>query len=219
MAERGNDSPKIERSVIALVDVLRRVACRLQAGDLGDDGLWLGQCFFRYFDDACRGLTVGRALGLEPEHASASWWLIERRARRNEALREYARRYLSAGDSPWQHASILAAELRRYERSQWLRDRKLSEVPASYHNTPFELLFYACRASVDDGQRGPPTSAKHLERILTSHCSDNESFRHLEPLAMSNRGRVKCQHELEVDHAVVEQAKISTQRRGRFGRG
>jgi hypothetical protein len=204
----------MEGSVIASVDALRRVASRLRAGELGEDGLWLADRLFRYFDEAPSGLTIGRALGLERDRGHQSWWAIERRARTNESLRECARKFLANENSLWACACVLKTLVRQYESGQWLRDRNLAEMPASYRDTPREFLFRACRANAEDGQRAMPTSAKHFESIL-NHCEDDGN---INAVFISKLAMAKCSRDSEVANVDPKEVSPPVERREQGGR-
>jgi hypothetical protein len=91
MVDIAGSPRRSERSVIELVVALRRVADLMVEGATGEQGIWVGQALLRYLSEASGGLTMEGALGLADE--GASWWVIVALARRDEALREYVRRY------------------------------------------------------------------------------------------------------------------------------
>jgi hypothetical protein len=159
-----------ESSVLDRVDALRRVAARLIAGELGADGVWLGVALDRYLQGASDGLTLGAALDVEP----GAWWQAEQRARRDDALREYAQRFLQGG-SGWARATALSEAVLRYASTAWLQDRRTG-LSAGMAGLPREVLHRAFAAC--DGDM--PGSAKQFERILTDH-----NFGHGPPVAMS----------------------------------
>ena len=151
--------------MLAQINSLRRLAERLNAGELGTDGAWLGGALCRYLDQAREGMTLGVALEID-----GPWWMADRRARRDAELREYVRRFLPAG-SLRAKASALGTAVQRYEASGWLRDRRISALPPGTDETPRAFLFRACVANAADGDGNMPTGLRQLERIL-SDCSD-----------------------------------------------
>lgn len=139
------------------VDALRRLALRLAAGDVGEDGRRVAAGFECYLASAADGVTLEAALGLEP-----GWWVQERRSRRDEALREYAR--LSPSETT--PAVALASAVSRYAAGQWLRDRQTG-LKAGLEGTPHARLFEAFSANdADEGGASMPTSVKQMRRIL-----------------------------------------------------
>ena len=145
------------------VNALRRLADRLGSGEIGAEGVWLAGALRQYLDHACTGMSLPVALNLEP-----SWWLAERRARRDNAFREYAERFLAGRDDA---ADALGTAVRRYESGRWLSDRRAGRCPPQFNGSPREVLFTACWANSPDGSLPMPTSEKQIKRIL-SNCDN-----------------------------------------------
>jgi hypothetical protein len=160
------------------IDAIRRLVVRLGTGEVGADGVWLAGALQQYLDHASDVLTLGAAAEVEP----GAWWQAERRARRDDALREYADRFLPSG-SIRARAADLRAALRRYEAVQWLSDRRAGKLPDGMEGTPRSYLFRACIAAVD-GISAAQRSLKSIERAL-SHCSDCRTEKQEDPLSMS----------------------------------
>jgi hypothetical protein len=174
---------------------LKRIAKHARSGAPGDDGNWLADGI----EIHVAGAPIDQALKLA--------WGSACRARRDSALRAFARLYLPPGASPWSVACGLQSQIRRYEAVVWLRDRKRAEMPPGYPGTPYELLFMACRWNADAGERGMPVSARQLVRIL----------RHEPPLVMS-KAPAECRDEQEIEHHEGEDAGALAERRRQTGR-
>jgi len=144
---------------LANIRRLRALAARLVAGELGDDGRWLGLAL-RLYAETAGAVTIEGALGLRPGPGQESWATIERRARRDEAIRALAREHF-ARPSLAATACDVAAAIRDYARRCWSRDRGLDRVPASYLGKPEEHLFAAFKVGLR-----VPESAKQIHSIL-----------------------------------------------------
>jgi hypothetical protein len=81
---------------------LKRIAKHARSGALGDDGNWLADGI----EIHVAGAPIDQALKLA--------WGSACRARRDSALRTFARLYLSTGASPWSVACSLQSQIRRY---------------------------------------------------------------------------------------------------------
>ena len=198
------------------IEDLREVARRLRAGELGDLGLRFAVGLDRYLADAHAGTTLDQALGVKVEPGESPWWIEDERERRNNFLREAARRFCPASSA----AATLAHELGRYEAGAWQRDKKhLPTMPLAYAGTLRELLFHALRVNKSIAPWRMPVSERQLRHILASHCSDKEtlggeipSFRPVEPAATSASNLRGC------DDASGKNPKIAQWGRRRRGR-
>jgi hypothetical protein len=182
---------------------LARIARCAETGALGADGNW----FTRGIQSYLRGQPF--------DHAMRAAWSSACRRRRDDALRQFARLY-PAGISAWAAAVLTATELRRYESSAWLRDREMVEPPSYYQGTPIGLLYMACRANADAGERGMPTSTKQLARIL-SGMSGQDTLRHRVPLPMSKPATAECVEQEIGDASAETNPPIERRRKSRRG--
>jgi hypothetical protein len=169
---------------------LSRIAKHARSGALGDDGNWLAV-----------GIEIHIA-GAPIDQALKLGWASTCRARRDDAIRAFARLYLSTGASPWSVACSLQSQIRRYETNAWLRDRELANMPPGYRETSREQLYTALRANADAGERGMPVSPRQLARIL----------RHEPPLVMS-KAPAECRDEQEIEHHEGKSPRAPTERR------
>ena len=126
------------------IALLRRLADRGRAGELGADGVQLAAGLDCYFERARLGVTLEEALGVKPAPGGDPFWQVEDRWHRDCLLWEYAKKFLPGGSAA---ADELGNELRRYNRGAWARDRRQPEMPAAYAGRPRELLFRAFRAT------------------------------------------------------------------------
>jgi len=156
---------------LANIRRLRALAARLVAGELGDDGRWLGLAL-RLYAETAGAVTIEGALALKPGPGEEHWSTIERRARRDEAIRALAKEHFQRPSMP-ATAQDVARAIRNYSMRCWPRDRDLSRVPASYLGKPEEHLFAAFRA-------GPrvPESTKQIHAIL---LGDDEPSLEMKP--------------------------------------
>ncbi|MEQ8226787.1 MAG: hypothetical protein RIA64_01785 [Rhodospirillales bacterium] len=102
---------------------LRRIAEDL-ATHSNQDHRWLGERVLDYLDDAPRGATLDRALGVEPLPFCRPWW--------DEDTRDNLVTQLAAhfpGKKLTVKAKASAAAARRYATDVWPRECGLSEPP------------------------------------------------------------------------------------------
>ena len=150
------------------IALLRRLADRGRAGELGADGVQLAAGLDCYFERARLGVTLEEALGVKPAPGGDPFWQVEDRWHRDCLLWEYAKKFLPGGSAA---AGELGDELRRYNRGAWARDRRQPEMPAAYAGRPRELLFRAFRAT-ELFAGSMPMSRKRLAVILASVCAE-----------------------------------------------
>jgi hypothetical protein len=174
---------------------LSRIAKHARFGALGGDGSWLADGIELHI----AGAPIDQALKLA--------WSSACRARRDDAIRAFARLYLSTGTSAWSVACSLQSQIRRYETSAWLRDREQGDMPPGYRETSREQLYTALTANADAGERGMPMSPRQLVRIL----------RHAPPLVMS-KAPAECRDEAETEHHEGENTRAFIERRRQTGR-
>jgi hypothetical protein len=166
---------------LATIVRLRRVAEQAGTGGaLGDDGPWLADALRAYLDRASKGATIDGAFGLTVPDGGEPWWRIELRTNRNAALREYFTRFCTAPTDP-ECLGILQNEIKRYARSQWSCDRKVTEFSTNFEGSPRGLLFRSFRINESLGATSMPLSVKQLRRILASHSTHDENLGHAEP--------------------------------------
>lgn len=141
---------------------LRRLRAAAAAGRPLDPATarWIEQRLGRYLADAPQGLTLDRALDLQPMPGQESWWTLERRARRDDAIRRL-RRALCPTASTATAAAIIAETARRYAAAGWRLDRDKDVMPPAYVGSPKALLWEAMRAHPRF-----PFSARQLTAIL-----------------------------------------------------
>lgn len=196
------------------IALLRRIAERCRAGELGADGVALSACLDFYFEHARSGVTLGEAMGLEfkgggrPRH----WWISEARARCGLALREALQRFCHGS------LSSLAAELRSYDR-RWKHDAGLADMPAAYTGTLREFLYRAFRENESVARGRMPMSGKQLRRILLSHCDSGETPGHESPpIHVPGSEATSAQQPRRLNDATAETNSLTFERRRRAGR-
>jgi hypothetical protein len=98
------------RSNLDSIAWLRRLVARLlESGD--EAASWLASGAAIYEAGAGEGVTLCRALGLTPGPGQEGWWTTEARARRDDLLREMARRFYPDSRRP---AADIASRLTRF---------------------------------------------------------------------------------------------------------
>lgn len=164
---------------LATIARLRLVAERMVRGELpADDGRWLGGLLQDYLTRAPEeNLTLDHAFGLAVEPGGEPWWSREWRALRDELVREYFAKFCGAATFA-QALARLQSDIRRYERAQWPRDGKLSEMPVAYEGLPRGLLLKIFRLNENLGAGAMPSSRNQLTRILATHYVEREKVVH-----------------------------------------
>ena len=143
---------------LAAVGRLRRLAARF-AGETADaDATWFAGRIEVYLENAPAGLDLDGAFDLTVAPGTSPWWQRERRAARDELLRQLAAA-LPGSCSARAHA--LAERLRRYAGSGWPLDRRRG---APMPDTPERRALFRLFSLDAD----PPTSLRRLHEILSS---------------------------------------------------
>lgn len=143
------------------VDFLRRVAGACRAGRPLDaaDAMELAARIDAYEARAPEGVTLDDAFGVATPPGGRPWWASERRARRDEALRQAAMILRPVGSTA-ERATALSREIRRYQASAWRWEQK-RDMPSRYRGGPREFIFVALRAGL-----GRIPTGRQLRAIL-----------------------------------------------------
>jgi hypothetical protein len=195
------------------IALLRRLADRGRAGELGADGVQLSACLDFYFEHARSGVTIDEAMGLKVKPGGRPWWVRDAQDRCAAALGEALQRFCR-GD-----LSTLVTELRSYDRARWKRDAQLSEMPLAYARTMRELLYRAFRENESVAPGRMPMSGKQLRRILLSHCDSGETPGHESPpIRVPASEATSAQQPRRRNDATAETNSLTFERRRRAGR-
>ena len=100
------------------IDNLREIVRCCQTGEQleQDTAMWLGNCIEDFLERKCA--TIEEALGLIYPRGGIPWWREDANRRRDEALRQLARRHL-AGDTIAAKAQSIHTASLRYAASTW----------------------------------------------------------------------------------------------------
>ena len=143
---------------LAAVERLRRLAARFAADATDADATWFAGRIEVYLENAPAGLDLDGAFDLTVAPGTSPWWRTERRAARDELLRQ-----LAAGmpGTTTARAHALAERLRRYAGSGWPLDRRRgTPMP----DTPERRALFRLFAF----DPTPPMGVRRLIEILSS---------------------------------------------------
>lgn len=147
-------------ATLAAARRLRRLQAALATGEPlpPEDAAIIAGALGRYLEAAPAGLDLDAALGIATAPGGEAWWRTERRAARDELLRQVAAD-LPGSTSARAHA--LAERLRRYDGTGWPHDRRRgTPMPDTPERRALFRLF--------DLDPMPPMGVRRLIEILSS---------------------------------------------------
>jgi hypothetical protein len=152
--------PDLTHVGLAAVERLRRIAAAAQAGEAPDatDLEWLGQGLSRYLTGAAAGSKLEDALDLAVPPGGSPWWIEQRRAEPDDAIRRLAATFPG---TPSARALATADAIRGYAGVGWRHDRARGGPLTS--DARRQLLFAVFKADED-----PPSSMRRVYDILNS---------------------------------------------------
>jgi hypothetical protein len=139
---------------LAAMARLRRVAEAVQDTP---DGQWFSAVVERYIEGAPAGVKLDEAFGVAVPLGGVPWWTEQRRAERDDAIRELAATF--AGP-PRSRAQAVADELRRYQSTGWRHEQARGEPRT---NDPRRKLMFAIFSA---DERPPPTGYRRIYDII-----------------------------------------------------
>lgn len=147
----------------AAIDRLRRIAARLV--ELGDaDSDWFAAALTQYESSARFGLSIDEALGLRPGRGQTAWWEMEANNRRDELIRQIAKRFF--GDLVQRDAAAaIIGKARLYESATWKTHRQFTSPPESIQGSLRGDLFLLLKT-------GAPLSVRTAQRALCHQTAD-----------------------------------------------
>jgi len=163
----GNATASPVHAITRLREVVARLA-ELEDGG-GEAGRWFVNVMIEYQSGAHLRLRLDEAAGLIPKPGHNWWWEAEKLQRRDEYLREIARRFCAPAGRRRLKDQIIEY-LEKYEAGRWKRDKPFKLPPEAYRGTVQELLFYVLKCGPAPGPRAIERAVSGCPAVPKSSC-------------------------------------------------